>query len=61
MTIRNEWDLADMENKGIKEDAEMFRVSGCGISAIGLKGSESLLWVMNRIIEKGDFPKVERV
>jgi hypothetical protein len=39
---------------------QVYKVSGCGISAIGV-ASESLKWVMVRIIEKGGIPEVVRL
>ena len=35
----------------------LYLVQGCGISAICEKG-ESMLWILNRIIEKGGVPIV---
>ncbi len=36
---------------------ELYRVSGCGISVVCMKG-ESMLWWITKIIRKGGTPKI---
>jgi hypothetical protein len=36
------------------------RVTGCGISAIGF-WNESMIWIYNRIVERGGIPEVVEV
>lgn len=35
---------------------KIIKITGCGISAIGVAGSQELLWIASRIIEKGGRP-----
>lgn len=61
MQFRDEFDVADSDNKAAKEEAAaVVRLSGCGISAIGVWDA-SMEWTYQRIIERGGIPEVTRL
>ena len=61
MKIMDEWDMADLRVQADQEDKPaVFKVSGCGVSAIG-PWTESMNWIASRIIDHGGIPTVERL
>ncbi len=59
--MRNEWDLADLENKGLKEDEPHgYLVRGCGVTFLCASGRSMQEWI-EYIVFRGGVPEVERV